>query len=529
MHGVALLLVAAALGHLAARSFRLPPIPLLLLVGVGLSRVAPPSATLLQDALVVGASFLLFLAGLELDPRRMRAQTRAALRVGTLHLLVLAAALYLTGIGLGLGVRGSAYVAVALAGSSTVVGVSLLQGHGRMYEPLGRLVLGVLLLQDLLVLAAIPLLSAASGPWSDVARGFAGVVALFALALVVRAWATPALLRVADETEPVLLGTLTLLFVFLALGYRLGLPTVVGSFLAGVALARFPANRVARPQLASVGYFFSALFFTALGALVRVPTVDLLLHAAVLSVVVVVVTVPLVTGLVERAGFSARAAIESGLVLAQASELALVIGLTGVLEGHIGPETFTLIALVTLVTMLLTPFLATDAVSDRLVRFHPSRRRPPQAAPPTGHVLLVGAGSTGMAVLEELVLTDALLVVVDEDPAVAARLVEAGIRAEEGDAADRRVLERAGADRARVVISTIHRPRENQALLELARGVPVLVRVFDAADAEWVSEHGGQPLLYSDAAAEAFLEWYDEMEGELRTKAEARSAAQRIA
>jgi Kef-type K+ transport system membrane component KefB len=525
MHGVAILIAAAALAHLVARRFGLPAIPLLLLAGVALSRVAAPPPALLEDALVVGASFLLFLAGLELDPRRMRAQTRAVLQVGSLHLLILTGAGYVASIGLGLSARSAAYVAVALAGSSTLVGITTLQSRGRMYEPLGRLVLGVLLLQDLLVLASIPLLSAVGGEWLDAARGLVAVVTLAALAAAVRAWATPALLRVADEPELVLLGTLTLLFVFLALGNRLGLPTVVGSFLAGVALARFPSNRIARPELAPVGDFFSALFFTALGALVQAPTPTLLLQAAVLSALLVLVTVPLVTALVERAGFPAKAAIESALLLSQASEMALVIGLAGVLEGDVGPEIFTLIALVTLVTMLLTPFLATDRVAELLVRFHPSRRRTGRAEIPHDHVLLLGAGSTGMSVLEELVIAGANVVVVDEDPAVAARLTEAGIPVEEGDAANRRVLERAGAGRARVVISTIHRPRENQALLELAQGVSVLVRVFDAADAEWVSARGGQPLLYSEAAADALLEWYDETEMELAGRADARAGA----
>jgi CPA2 family monovalent cation:H+ antiporter-2 len=299
----------------------------------------------------------------------------------------------------------------------------------------------------------------------------------------------------------------------------------VGSFLAGVALARFPANRLAHSELAPVGDFFSALFFTALGALVQAPTAGLLAQAAVLSALLVLVTVPLVTLLVERAGFAAKAAIESGLLLSQASEMGLVIGLAGVLDGRVGPEIFTLIVLVTLVTMLLTPFLATDRATEWVVRFHPSRRRQRDATPPHGHALLLGAGSTGMAVLEELVIAGTPVVVVDEDPAVIARLAEAGIPTEQGEAANRAVLERAGANRARVVISTIHRPRDNQALLDLARGVPVLVRVFDAGDAEWVRARGGTPLLYSEAAADALLAWFEEASDELEEKVSARVTA----
>ena len=525
MHGVALLLIAAAVAHLIARRFSLPPIPVLLLLGVVLARIAPPPVLLLEDALVLGASFLLFQSGLELDPRRMRAQTRAALQVGLIHFGILAGATFMASTLLGFGPRAAAYLAVAMAGSSTLVGVRLLQTRGRMHESFGRLVLGVLLLQDLLVLLAIPLVSAVGGGWAAALPGLLGVGAIALLAAAVRAWGAPLLLRFSDESELILLGMLALLFGFLAFGGWLGLPTVVGSFLAGVALARFPVNGVARPELAPVGDFFTALFFTALGALVEVPTGAQLMQAAVLGSLVIVVTVPLVTGLAERRGFPAKSAIDAGLLLSQTSEMSLVIGLAGVLEGHIDRSVFTVIALATLGTMLATPFLATDRVAWWLIRFHPTRRARAAGTPPSGHVLLLGAGATGMPVLEDLVIAGTDTVVVDDDPAVLAVVGDAGIQTVRGDAAEAGVLVRTGVSQARVVISTIRRPLDNEQVLRLAAGVPVLVRVFDAADAEWIRERGGTPMLYSVACADALMEWFDEASDDLTARLDARMEA----
>jgi len=104
------------------------------------------------------------------------------------------------------------------------------------------------------------------------------------------------------------------------------------------------------------------------------------------------------------------------------------------------------------------------------------------------------------------------------------RLREAGIRAIRGDATDRRVLERAGAARARVVTSEIRRPRDNAVLLEMARGTPVLVRVFEDEEARWVRDRGGEPILYSDATAEGLIEWFLDHRGELDRNAATRSA-----
>ena len=509
MHGVAYLLVAAAAGFGAARWLNLPAIPFLLIAGVGLSRIAPLPPGLLADALVLGASFLLFVVGLELDPRRMRAQGGSAAKVGSVQFLALGALGYATAVGLGYAPRESAYLAVALTASSTLVGVRLLQRRQQMFEPYGRLVLGVLLLQDLLVLLTIPLLTESGGAIRGVLTGFAGVGAIALLTLSVRRWIAPWFLRVSEDSEALLLSTLMVLFAFLAVGAGLGLPVVVGSFLAGVSLARFPVNGIVRVGLAPIGDFFTAVFFTALGALVSIPSLPQLLDALLFSALVVLVTVPLVAWRAERNGFSAKQAIEAGLLLSQTSEISLVIGLAGMLQGHLGNDVFTVIALVTLATMVVTPFLASEAVASRLLHLHPGRSRSArEAASASGHVVLLGAGSSGMPLLEDFILAGERTVVVDDDPGVVRRLEEAGIPTIRGDASDPKILAQAGVRRARAVCSTIRRPRGNGSLLEMAVDVPVLVRVFEQEDALWVRERGGIPVLYSEATADAVMAWY---------------------
>ena len=73
-------------------------------------------------------------------------------------------------------------------------------------------------------------------------------------------------------------------------------------------------------------------------------------------------------------------------------------------------------------------------------------------------------------------------------------------------------------DRARAIASTIRRPRDNATLLRVARGVPVVVRVFDEADAEWVRARGGTPVVYSIASADNLMEWYEDQHEELNER-----------
>ncbi len=509
MVGIALLLAAAAAAHGLARLLRLPPLPLLLAAGLVLARLGRVPAEFLEEALLLGVAFLLFAAGLELNPARTRKQRDPAVRVGLLQFLLLG----LAGLGaarlLGFDALSAAYVALALTASSTLVVVRLLRQRRQMFEPFGRLVTGVLLLQDLLVILLIPLMTRASHGSGAVLRGLVAVAALLALAAAAARWLAPAFRRLDGDDETLLLATLAFLFAFIGAAAVLDLPMVVGAFLAGVALSPFPAHALVRPQLAPVADFFAAVFFTALGALIGIPSPTEALQALLLAAVVVVVTPPLVTLVAEWAGFSARPAIEAGLLLAQTSELSLVIGLYAMMEGDVAPAVFTVIGLTTLFTMLLTPLLAGERVAWALLHLHPAGRPAARLPPLRDHVLVLGSGTTGMPLLETLLGADCQIVVVDDDPNVVGRLREAEIPVIRGDATDTAVLEQARARDARIITSTIRRPRDNRRLLEYARGVPIIVRVFEEEDAAWVRAMGGTPVVYSEAAADGLLAWLD--------------------
>lgn len=521
MHDVALLLGAAAAGHVLARLCRAPATPFLLMAGLGLGLYAPPGAGVLRDVVVVGVALLLFTAGMELDPGRIGAQRTAALRVGIVQFAALGVLGWGAASALGFTPVEAGYVALALAASSTLVCVRLLRRRQQLFDPYGRLVLGVLFLQDVLVLIGVPFVAAIGAPWTGALGSLAGLLLLGAASLAVRRWIAPLMPRVSDDRELLLLGALALLFLFLGGAWALGLPIVVGAFLAGVSLARFPVEELVRVEVAPIGDFFAAVFFVALGALIGLPSPNELLAALSLALVVLLATPPLVALVAEREGLSARSAVEAGLLLAQTSELSLVIALSGLAAGHVGESTFRVVALVTAATMLVTPLIATDAVAWRFTRLHPARwaRRAVAArlgelsggGAPKDHVVLLGVGSTGGRLLDLLVTGGRSAVVVDEDPAVLAQCACAGVPTVRGDASEPEVLDRAGVDRAVAVVSTVRRPDANAVLLDRVAGrVPVLVRVFEEDEAAWVRLRGGVPILSSEVTARSLMEWYAE-------------------
>jgi Kef-type K+ transport system membrane component KefB len=512
MTEMAVLLGAAAVAFGAARWLGLPPIPFLLVAGMSLQFVGlVPERPLLEDALQLGVTFLLFAAGIELNPARVGAQRMAALRVGLAQFLALGGAGFVAVTLLGFGVQQAVYLALALAASSTLLVVRLLQQRKQLFEPFGRLVIGVLLLQDMLVILLLPVLTGLPEGVGIALRGLAASALLVVAAFLSVRWLTPFLiLRLGLAEEELLLSVLALLFLFIAGGVWLGLPMIAGAFLAGVALSAFPISGIVRGQLNSLSDFFLAIFFTALGGLVVVPEMRDLLLAVALIGFVVLLTPPLVTVVAESAGLSGRSAIESGLFLAQTSEFSLVVVLLGWGAGHLSEELVGVVVLVTTVTMFLTPFIATNRMTWRLLSLHPLRHRVSLEEPPRDHVLLLGCGDNGLPLLETLLTAGHSVVVVDDDPAVIESLREGDVPCIRGDGSDFSVLRQAGAERAELIISTMRRPRDSLHLLRRVQGVPVLVRVFDDADVQSIRSHGGVPISYAEAATEDFLAWLDQ-------------------
>lgn len=511
MTQIALLLALAALAHGAARLANLPTTPLLVTAGLGAAAAGWITPAGVQEVVFLSLAVLLFAAGTELSPERLGAQRGPALRVGVVQFVAVGAAGLGTALLLGHGTVPALHLAVAVACSSTLVGIRLLQRRRALFEPFGRLVAGVLLIQDLAVALALPLLGLPAGGDGAPLLSLVATGALVAGAYVLSR-TLPAVVGGAMEEDPemALLGFLSLLFVFVGGGRALGVPDVTAAFLAGFSLSGFPIGPVARHQLASLTAFFGALFFTALGAYLVVPSAEVLAQGILLAALVIVITPVVVSLQAEREGLTARTGLTAGFLLAQTSEFSLVVGLQGTVTGLLPRDAFTALAVATVVTMALTPLLTDERFIERLIRLHPFRK--PPGPPPSlqDHVVVLGCGSNGAAVLD-LLLTEAVPVaVVEEDPAVVLRLVPAGIPAVRGDAADPEALRAAGVANARAVVSTLPWPRDAETALALAGDVPVLVRVFEADEEAWVRARGGTPVSYAEAAADDFFEWFRE-------------------
>ncbi|WP_208425653.1 cation:proton antiporter [Salinibacter sp.] len=510
MTELAILLGLAAAGYGVSRWTQLPAIPFLLMGGLALNATgAVGDAGFVEDVLFLSVSILLFVAGTDLSLTRVGPFKKTAFGIGVAQFVGLAAAALGIAYGLDYALTDALYLGLALAASSTIVGVRLLQRRQQMFEPYGRTVLGALLLQDVIVVLLLPLLVRLPDGPAAVLGSLGGTAVLLAGVGIVMKGVVPLLLERELDAETQLLAVLGVLFGFMGAAAWLDVPLFAAAFLAGVSLSGFPFSGIVHAEMQPLYDFFSAIFFASLGIAAARPDPTLIGHAVLFAGAVLVLT-PLIVAVVGAwTGLVARSALESGLLLAQTSELSLVVGLQALVAGPIGGEVFSVIVLTTVFTMMLTPLLTSETVVWELVRWHPSRQSDVLSEVPSNHVLVLGGGRNARPLLRLLRESKYEAIVVDEDPTVVNRLRDRGVRCVRGDGSDRSVLLKAGGAQARIVVSLLRNPKAVESLLDyVGDTVPILVRVFEDHEAEWVEARGGTPIRFAHAASDAFMDWF---------------------
>ncbi|HIG27522.1 MAG TPA: hypothetical protein EYQ50_06870 [Verrucomicrobiales bacterium] len=529
-----IILIAAAMANALSRIAKLPVIPMLMAMGVGLTvtglvHPAGIPGDFRDNTFQFGLNVLVFTAGIELSPSRFIHQRKAVFLVGLVQFTVAGGVGFSVARLLGFDHLVSIYFGMALSTSSTLVVLQQLQQWLRIFESFGRLVTGVLLVQDLLMILGIVVISElVHGPLSIIG-GVIKTSLLFGLALIIRQWFMPWFILKAKrkqkrleipagtpprlDEESLLMVMISVLFAFAGLSNFLELPHIAGVFMAGFSLSSFPVNEVVRSVMNSISDFFLAFFFTTLGATIIIPGWDFLGKALILTLTVLIITPPLVTIVSEKCGLNARSSIESGLLLAQTSEFSLILGITGMHLGHISEEVYSIMVFICVVTMMLTPFLARDQVVGRILQFHRIRKRikPGEVFLGKDHILVLGLGAKGMWVLKPLKAKGHQILVIDDDPLVVAQLERAGISTIRGDGGDEKVLELASADHASLILCSLPRIRDAEKVIRFAKGVPVIVRVFEECDYRRIEAIGGIPLSNALASASTFMEWYEKV------------------
>lgn len=522
---VVALALAFALGF-AARLLRLPP--LLGYIAAGIA-VGPHTPGFVADAHVtaalaeIGVALLLFAVGLHFRARDLLAVWRVAVP-GALAQIA-------TGTLLGAGIGAAAFAlafgpalvfGLALAISSTAVATRALEDRGRLSGEAGRIALGWLVMQDLVVVLALVLLPALAG--TGAGGDLAGALARTALELAAFLAAMalggrvllPRLLGLVAATGSRELFTLAVIAIALGTAFGssalFGVSPALGAFFAGVLLGESPLGHQAAADTVPLQRVFVALFFVSVGvmvdpvAMVAMPGVSL---ATLLAVLAGTGGAILVLLLMLRVPVPAAATVAGAM--AQIGEFsfllaALAIG-AGILPDAVrGPllVAATLTILATPLMQVLADRLARGIEGDRRMRAWLARRGgarlsvpPPQGL--SGHAIVVGHGRVGRVVAAALRRHGQPYVVLEADHGVAAALRAEGVPVVWGDATRAEVLKAARPEAARMIVLAMPDAAGSRQVLDMARAAnPTLIaaaRAHDEAEAAYLSQEQGMGLV----------------------------------
>jgi monovalent cation:proton antiporter-2 (CPA2) family protein len=487
----------------------------------GLQLVSEPAA--IRGFAEFGVVLLLFLVGLELNPRRLWQMRRPIFGMGTVQVAATAAAVAAIGWALGAPAKVALVAGMGFAMSSTAIALASLQEKRLLATPGGQASFSVLLAQDLAVIPLLlllgllaPVQSHGSLDWLAVARG----VALIALLITAGRTLLRPLLRVIAGTgqREVFVGFALLLVLGVAALMEIaGLSMALGAFLAGVLLADSEYRHELELDIEPFKGLLLGLFFIAvgmsvdLGLFVRSP---LLVFGLALGVVALKAV--LLYPVANVFGFCGRAdALLFALGLSQVGEFAFVLFAAA---GTLLPrETLDLLNAAVAASMLSTPLLMalyTRVLAPRLAAAAP---READAVEERNPVLIAGFGRFGQVVTRVLNGLRIRATLIDHDPNQIELVRRFGTKAYYGDATRLDVLEKAGIGEARLLVVAID---DEDAALRLVREVrarypmlKLIVRAHSRSDAFEYAEMGVPALreTFGSAldAAEAALRALD--------------------
>lgn len=514
-----LTLILLAAGVFALALLKAAGMPALLgyvLIGIGLGPFLPgmdaDSAT--AHLAEFGVVFLMFSIGLEFSLARLKTMRQAVFGLGGLQVTISMFIVMVFGLILDLPWETGLALGGVIAMSSTAIVSKLLSERDELDSEHGRLILGVLLFQDLAVaplIIFVPALAQSSGLGE--ALLYASLKAVLVLTLILtlgqklmRPW-----FHIVAQSKSSELFMLNVLLVTLGLAYitdRAGLSLALGAFLAGVLIAETEYRYQVEADIRPFRDVLMGLFFVSVGLMLDLSVVirhwEQVLGIMALLILGKLLVIALLAGLFTQ---SWPVVVRVGSGLAQAGEFGFVLlGLT-LANGLLAGPMHQVILAAMVLSMLAAPLLllAGTRLAQRMeggAWMEEARGVHEIAARAFGkqkHVILCGYGRSGQSLARLLESEHIPFIALDHDPRRVRAAAQAGDNVVFGNSTRAEVLMAAGVQRAKaVVVSFAHTPSALKIIAIVQRlrpDAPIIVRTVDDNDLDRLREAGASEVV----------------------------------
>lgn len=454
----------------------------------------------------LGVTLLMFTIGLEFNWSRLKRLGLSALVSGTLQIGITMAVAFGLASMFSFSWRAAVALGAAVALSSTAVVLPVLQRRAEADSVHGRFALGVLLVQDVAVVPLVLIVGALATPEGEdaaglvdiavgTAKGFGVVGGFVLLFFVFSKYLLPHLVRVAAPTRNREVFTL---FAFLMamgsawLANYLGLSPALGAFLAAIFLGESVIATQLRGDVGALKTVFVTLFFSAIG--MYIDPRELLAtwwQVLVLTALIVVLKPLVVAGVALMMKLTVRSAVAAGCSMAQVGLFSFVLAQTAKDGGIITEADFKLLVSATVATLFLTPYTVAmgrplGEKADRFLRQRglvKSRIGQDQAAGAMagGHLVVVGYGPAGRAVVDAARDRGQPIIVLDLNPTSVIEARKLGIEAYVGDSTQPAILHLARLKSASALVITLPDHRLTTAVIVEAKSIVADLRIIARA------------------------------------------------
>ncbi|MBU1604592.1 MAG: cation:proton antiporter [Nanoarchaeota archaeon] len=465
-----MIIFATILGYIG-RLLKQPLIPLYILAGVIIGPLGfgwITDSETIRTMSEIGIAFLLFVVGLELDLRKLKDVGNVIIAGSVIQIITMFFAGLVIGILLGFANEQLIYLSLIVSFSSTMVVIKLLSDKNELETLHGRIIIGILLMEDIFAILALSIIQTLS----DFSVLFLIIAIFKAAGLMLIAYITgkyvfPTIFKFAARSQEILfLIAITTCFSFGIMSFLLGFSIAIGAFIAGVALANLPYNMEIESKVRPLRDFLSTIFFVSLGMALVLNKMSLMIIPLIALIGLIVIFKPIIITLIlSFFGYKRKTAFMTSTSLAQSSEFSLIIVAQGMYLGHISQDFLSLATILAITTITITTYFikfdnqAYQKIGGFLKVFEKLSKKSKELEfvdeNSKYRVILVGYDRIGYTISKSLDKLKKDYLVVDFNPDIIKKLMSKKQPCLYGDISDVEIINRLRLEQVELVVSTI--------------------------------------------------------------------------
>jgi len=464
----------------------------------------------------IGIMFLLFLVGLEIDFSSLKMIGKTSVLIGLLQVVITFTAGFFIATAFHLSQLHSAYIALSLTLSSTVIVVKLLSEKKDTNSLYGKISTGILLVQDLIAVIVLVFLSGIKGEngfiLSNITFTLLKGIALVVIVLFIGRKIVPMFFdRISYSQELLFLTSISWVFLLASIAShpKIGFPIEISGLLAGLALANSSENFQIFSKIKYLRDFFVLIFFVILGSSFILSDISQIILPVILFSLFVLIGTPLIVLIIMGLlGYRKKTSFLTGINIAQVSEFSLILATSGYQLGHITKDIVAIITSVGIITIATSTYFIMysekifELISPALTIFERKNLKEKYSSDSVNHkpIILIGSHRLGQSIAYNI--SKEQLLIIDFDPRVIDELKHSDYDYLFGDSNDEEIFERANFPHAKLIISTNPDFKDNMRLLQALNLLKkngatfkIIIRAADEKEMKELYHHGADYVI----------------------------------